>query len=90
MELLSEYWVLKPSYQSVSVYDNDSNSNYIDFKRSGSSVVVVGTKDQILEKFTYMLRNHGWQCRDSYTIDTRPEWVDLYNKKKECLILNAR
>jgi hypothetical protein len=90
MELLSEYWVLKPSYQSVSVYDHDSNSNYVDYKRSGSTVVVVGTKEQILEKFTYMLRNHGWQCRDSYTIDTRPEWVDLYNKKKECLILNAR
>ena len=90
MELLSEYLVLKPSYQSVSVYDHDSDTNFVDYKRSGSCVVVVGTKEEILDKFRYMLRNHGWQCRDSYTIDTRPEWVDLYNKKKECLILNAR
>jgi hypothetical protein len=37
-----------------------------------------------------MLRNHGWQCRDSFDIETKPEWVELYNKKKECLILNAR
>ena len=49
MELLSEYWVLKPSYQSVSVYDHDSNSNYIDYKKSGSSVVVVGTEEEILD-----------------------------------------
>jgi hypothetical protein len=90
MELLSEYWVLKPSYQSVSVYDHNSNNNYIDFKKSGSCVVVVGTKDEILDKFRYMLRNHGWQCRDSFDIDTKPEWIELYNKKKECLILNAR
>ena len=45
---------------------------------------------QILDKFRYMLTNHGWQLRDSFTIDLKPEWVDLYNKKKECLILNAR
>ena len=90
MELLSEYWVLKPSYDSVSVYDHDSNSNYIDFKKSGSNVVVVGTEEQILDKFRYMLTNYGWQLRDSFTIDLKPEWVDLYNKKKECLILNAR
>ena len=90
MELLSEYWVLKPSYDAVSVYDYNTDTNFVDYKRSGSCVVVVGTKEEILDKFRYMLRNHGWQCRDSYTIDTRPEWVDLYNKKKECLILNAR
>ena len=90
MELLSEYWVLKPSYDAVSVYDYNTDTHCVDYKRSGSCVVVVGTKEEILDKFRYMLRNHGWQCRDSYTIDPRPEWVDLYNKKKECLILNAR
>ena len=90
MELLSEYWVLKPSYDAVSVYDYNTDTHCVDYKRSGSCVVVVGTKEEILDKFRYMLRNNGWQCRDSYTIDTRPEWVDLYNKKKECLILNAR
>ena len=90
MELLSEYWVLKPSYDSVSVYDYNTDTHCVDYKRSGSCVVVVGTKEQILDKFRYMLRNHGLQCRDSYTIDTRQEWVDLYNEKKECLILNAR
>ena len=90
MELLSEYWVLKGCYDAVSVYDYNTDTDCVDYKRSGSCVVVVGTKEQILDKFRYMLRNHGWQCRDSYTIDTRQEWKDLYNKKKECLILNAR
>ena len=90
MELLSEYWVLKPSYQSVSVYDHDSNSNYVDYKKSGRNVVVVGTEDQILEKFEYMLDNHGWQLRDSFKLDLKQEWIDLYNRKKQGLILNAR
>ena len=90
MELLSECWMLKPSYDSVPVYDHNTNTNSMDFKKSESSVVVVGTKEQILDKFKYMLINHGWQLRDSFDIETKPEWVDLYNKKKECLILNAR
>ena len=90
MELLSEYWMLKPSYESVSVCDQNTNTNTLDFKKSESNVVVVGTKEQILDKFKYMLINYGWQLRDSFDIETKPEWVDLYNKKKECLILNAR
>ena len=90
MELLSEYWVLKSSYQSIAVYDHNTNTNYVDIKKSGSSVIVVGTKEQIIDKFRYMLRNHGWQLRDSFDIDTKPEWIDLYNKEKECLILNAK
>ena len=53
-------------------------------------MIVVGTKEQIIDKFRYMLRNHGWQLRDSFDIDTKPEWLDLYNKEKECLSLNAK
>ena len=90
MELLSEYWVLQGCYDAVSVHDYNTDTKCVDYRMSGGSVVVVGTKEQIRDKFRYMLRNHGWQCRDSFTIDTRPEWVDLYNEKKECLILNAR
>ena len=90
MELLSEYWVLKPSYDSVSVYDYNTDTHCIDYKKSRRNVVVVGTEEQILDKFRYMLTNHGWQLRDSFTIDLKQQWVDLYNEKKECLILNAR
>ena len=90
MELLSEYWVLKGCYDAVSVHDYNTNTKCVDYRMSGGSVVVVGTKEQIRDKFRYMLRNHGWQLRDSFAIDTRPEWLKIYNDKKECLILNAR
>ena len=54
MELLSEYWVLKGCYDAVSVHDYNTDTKCVDYRMSGGSVVVVGTKEQIRDKFRYM------------------------------------
>jgi hypothetical protein len=67
--------------------DIDRPSKWIADYKTVKSVIVIGTELQIYNLFCEMLDKYGWQLRDSFNINLKPQYLDLYNNKP--LIINS-
>ena len=67
-KVLAEEWLLKPQFSPVSVKNYDRKSGHFnnDLVESSRSLIVIGTELQVYRKFEEMLRNYGWQQKDSW------------------------
>ena len=87
-KVIAEEWLLKPQFTPVQLPSVSGYSNF-DFKDNNRSVIVIGTKLQIYNKFCEMLRDYGWQQQDSWSIDLKPSYRMHYkNNNKQPLIIN--
>ena len=87
-KVIAEEWLLKPQFTPVQLPSICGFTNF-DFKDNNRSVVVIGTKLQIYNKFCEMLRDYGWQEQDSWSINLKPSWKMHYkNNNNQPLIIN--
>lgn len=90
MKVIAQDWLLKPQLEQAKIwsYDKGDTGGYIsDFKSVSSKYRVIGTREQIMELFDYMLTNYAWQLRGTYSADITDEYLELYKKNKNKPIL---
>ena len=81
-KVLAEEWLLKPQFSPVSVKNYDRKSGHFnnDLVESSRSLIVIGTELQVYRKFEEMLRNYGWQQKDSWESELKPEYLKHYKE----------
>jgi hypothetical protein len=80
-KVIAEYWWLKPMTVDSSVWcqlKGDAGKYYGDFKTVRRNVRVVGTELQNHNLYTRMLKEHGWQIKDSWDDEMKDEYLDAY------------
>jgi hypothetical protein len=86
-------WYLKPQYLStgINTFDRMSGQFSNDLSDNNRSVIVVGTELQIFRKFEEMLKTYGWQCKDSWDAELKPEYLKHYKENNNSpIIINLR
>ena len=81
-KVLAEEWLLKPQFSPVSVKNYDRKSGHFnnDLVESSRSLIVIGTELQVYRKFEEMLRTYGWQQKDSWESELKPEYLKHYKE----------
>ena len=86
-------WYLKPQYLStgINTFDRMSGQFSNDLSDNNRSVIVVGTELQIFRKFEEMLKTYGWQCKDSWAAELKPEYLKHYKENNNSpIIINLK
>lgn len=81
-KVLAEEWLLKPQFSPVSVKNYDRKSGHFnnDLVESSRSLIVIGTELQVYRKFEEMLKTYGWQQKDSWESELKPEYLKHYKE----------
>jgi len=88
-KVIAEEWYLKPDYQQAGVctYDRVSGHFNNDMSYNNRSVIVVGTALQCFRKFCEMLKTYGWQQKDSWDVELKPEYLKHYKENNNSPII---
>ena len=81
-KVLAEEWLLKPQFSPVSVRNYDRKSGHFnnDLVKNSRSLIVIGTELQVYRKFEEMLKTYGWQQKDSWDVELKPEHLNHYKE----------
>ena len=81
-KVLAEEWLLKPQFRPVSVKNYDRKSGHFnnDLVKNSRSLIVIGTELQVYRKFEEMLKTYGWQQKDSWDVELKPEHLKHYKE----------
>ena len=81
-KVIAEEWLLKPQFSSVSVRNYDRKSGHFnnDLVKNSRSLIVIGTELQVYRKFQEMLKTYGWQQKDSWNVELKPEHLKHYKE----------
>ena len=81
-KVLAEEWLLKPQFSPVSVKNYDRKSGHFnnDLVKNSRSLIVIGTELQVYRKFEEMLKTYGWQQKDSWNVELKPEHLKHYKE----------
>ena len=81
-KVLAEEWLLKPQFSPVSVRNYDRKSGHFnnDLVKNSRSLIVIGTELQVYRKFEEMLKTYGWQQKDSWNVELKPEHLKHYKE----------
>ena len=81
-KVLAEEWLLKPEFSPVSLKNYDRKSGHFnnDLVKNSRSLIVIGTELQVFRKFEEMLKTYGWQQKDSWNVELKPEHLKHYKE----------
>jgi len=81
-KVLAEEWLLKPQFSPVGVRNYDRKSGHFnnDLVKNSRSLIVIGTELQVYRKFEEMLKTYGWQQKDSWNVELKPEHLKHYKE----------
>ena len=89
----AEEWYLKPQYLAtgINTFDRMSGQFSNDLSYNNRSVIIIGTELQIHRKFEEMLKTYGWQLKESWNKELKPEYLEYYNENNNTpTIINLR
>ena len=92
-KVLAEEWLLKPQFSPVSVKNYDRKSGHFnnDLVKNSRSLIVIGTELQVYRKFEEMLKTYGWQQKDSWNVELKPEHLKHYKENNNSpIIINLK
>ena len=81
-KVLAEEWLLKPQFSPVRIRNYDRASGHFnnDLVKNSRSLIVIGTELQVYRKFEEMLKTYGWQQKDSWNVELKPEHLKHYKE----------
>ena len=91
-KVVAELWILKPTFyttESKQTYLIGELYNYYDLVNTSKELIIIGTDLQRYNLFTHMMKEYGWQIKDSYDVDIKEHHLIKYKENNnKPVILN--
>tara|TARA_R110000824_G_C15053026_1_gene661666 strand:- start:467 stop:727 length:261 start_codon:yes stop_codon:yes gene_type:complete len=85
MDIVAERHWLKSSLVASSIYCDEMNKYYSDFKNVCQDIILIGTKEQTYDFFV----KTGHQIKDTWKTEMKEEYLKMYkNNNNQLIIIN--